>query len=90
MYAKGSHPPPRQLDHLPLGLFLKGINDRRAGENILVQFNHVEHVAVIETVEAHLNEIDALHAVGPSVLEQLRGCERPGAHAGGVKPAASG
>jgi hypothetical protein len=69
--AKGAHALFRQRGHLPGRVGPVRVDDGGADEDVPVQGDHVEHVGIIEAVEAHLDEVDAVHAAGAAVLEQV-------------------
>ena len=71
MNAKGPHTPLGQLRHGPVRVLRHRINHRGAGERILMHVHHVQHVAVVKSIEAHLNEVDAGDSRGPAMLEEL-------------------
>ena len=47
-----------------------------------MQLDHVEHVAVVEAVIAHLDQVHAADARGPALRQQLLGRERFRLHVG--------
>ncbi len=58
------------------------VDDRSAHKTIGVQLDHVEHVAVVEAVIAHLDQVHPADARGPALGQQLLGRERFGLHVG--------
>ena len=78
--AEGAYAFLRHLAHELVGTVAFGVDDRRPGEDALVPGDHVQHIAVVKSVKAHLNQVDAIHAGRLRVLEQLFRRERRRLH----------
>src|SRR5262249_25105605 len=60
-----------QLPHLPVGLRGVPIDDRDTPKYLRRFSNHIQHVGIIESVVAHLNEYHPVHTLGFCVPQNV-------------------
>ena len=77
---EGVNAPRRKLFHRLVGSRAERVHDRRPHEMLVVKLDHIKHVSVVKTIEAHLNQVDAGDPRRFAEGEQLLGGERPGHH----------
>jgi len=78
--AESMHPLGSQRLHRVAHIALRFIDDGHAAEDASMLREHVEEIAVVELVKAHLDEHDAAHALGLALSEELFRRETRGLH----------
>jgi hypothetical protein len=68
--------------HPRIGALCERVDDADPSENARILFHAIQHVGVVKTIEAHLDQDDLLHTLGPAVFKQLLGCKAWWPHLG--------
>jgi hypothetical protein len=68
--------------HGASGVVAEWIDDRGPHKSIRIELDHVEHIAIIELMVAHLDQVDSPDTGGPANCQKFFGCERRRLHVG--------
>ena len=80
MNPERPHAPGQKLFHRLAWIRAQRINDRRAHEPVGIELDHIKHVAIIEPIKDHLDQVDPAHSRRPALRQQLLGRERRRLH----------